>query len=104
MEYTKRWMLASVMGNGWVALMAVVFSPIYIRCIGIEGYGLIAAFLALQGVILLLDPGFGRTLTRELARYRAGRCDAQRVRDLQWTFVLIYGPAAVLLAAALLMA
>ena len=62
--------------------MSVAFVPLYIRYLGIEGYGLIGVFAVIQAWLTLLDFGMKPTLGREMARYTAGAHDAQSIRNL----------------------
>lgn len=61
-------LLANYVGHFWVALMGLAFVPLYIRYLGMEAYGLIGFFVALQAWMNVLDFGMGPTLNRELAR------------------------------------
>jgi O-antigen/teichoic acid export membrane protein len=78
----KRNVIANGLGQGWRALMAFAFVPLYIRYIGIEAYGLIGIFALLQAWLALLDMGMKPALGREMARFRGGAHDAQSIRDL----------------------
>jgi len=104
MRAVDRGVIANVVGNAWVALMALVFSPLYIRYIGIEAYGLIGVFAMLQVLISVFDLGAGRTITHEAIRYRSGRRSAQSVRDLQFTFAVAYFSIAIVVSVCLFLA
>ena len=77
------------MGQGWTALMALAFIPIYIKYLGIEAYGLIGVFAILQAWLTLLDFGMTPTINREMARYTAGGHTTQSIRDLLHSLELI---------------
>lgn len=62
--------------------MGFVFVPFYIRYLGIDGFGLVGVFAALQLWFGLLDMGMSVSLNRELARFSAGASSAAFVRDL----------------------
>lgn len=62
--------------------MGLAFVPVYIRYLGIESYGLIGLFAAMQAWLTLLDMGMTPTLNREMARYTAGAHSPQSIRDL----------------------
>ena len=53
------------------ALMSFAFVPLYIRFMGMEGYGLIGVFTTMLAIFALLDLGLGLTVNRELARLSA---------------------------------
>ena len=85
--------------------LGFIFIPFYLKYLGVEAYGLVGVFTALQNVFGLLDLGMGFTLTRELARLSARDGTDTRQRDLLRTLELIYwalsaaaGIAIVLLA------
>jgi O-antigen/teichoic acid export membrane protein len=59
---------SNIIGNSWIALLNFVSIPIYIKYLGVEAYGLIGFYSVLQAIFLILDLGFGATVTRELAR------------------------------------
>ncbi len=65
-------LLANFLGQGWAALMALVFVPVYWARLGPEGYGLVGIFTLLQAWLSLLDLSIGQTLSREVARAQAG--------------------------------
>lgn len=75
--------------------LAVV--PSYIHYLGIEAYGLIGFFLALQGVLQVLDLGLAPTANREIARLTtllqmASARDFLRTLDgVYWVVALLIG-------------
>jgi O-antigen/teichoic acid export membrane protein len=78
----KRAVIANYVGQGWVALMGLVFVPLYVRYLGMEAYGLIGVFSIMQAWFSLLDFGMTPILTREMARVGAGAVPSQSSRDL----------------------
>lgn len=63
--------------------MGIVFVPLYIKSLGIEAYGLIGMFAILQAWMTMLDMGMTPTITREMARYKAGGAiNAELMLDL----------------------
>jgi O-antigen/teichoic acid export membrane protein len=69
MTLVKRNIVANFAGQGWSALMALAFVPLYIKFLGIEAYGLIGFFAMLQAAFQMLDFGLSQTMKREMARY-----------------------------------
>ena len=78
----RRNVLANFLGQAWGAAMALAFLPLYVQYLGIEAYGLIGLFGALQAWLMLLDAGMSPTLGREMARFTAGARTVQSIRDL----------------------
>src|SRR3954471_12957670 len=59
---------ANMAGQAWAITLALFCTPFYIKLLGVEAYGLIAFFLAVQMLLQLLDLGVGATVNREMAR------------------------------------
>jgi O-antigen/teichoic acid export membrane protein len=78
----KRNLIANYLGQGWTAIMGLVFIPHYIKYLGVEAYGLIGLFALLQSWLGLLDMGMTPTLGREMARFTGGTHNSQTIRDL----------------------
>lgn len=90
--------IANYLGQGWSALMAVAFLPVYVAALGFESYGLIGFFAVLQSALSVFDFGITATVTREAARQNNGARSAQSLRDLIRSFELIGGVSNTLLA------
>jgi O-antigen/teichoic acid export membrane protein len=82
---TKVNVVANFIGTIWIALLNIVFVPIYLTYLGIEAYGLIGVFLSIQVLIGLLDFGISPSVNRELARLSAMPDKSQDMRDLKRT-------------------
>lgn len=91
----KKNLLASIVGNGWTALMGLVLVPLYIKFLGVEAWGLIGVFASLQAICVLLDLGLSATLNREMARLSVQDGKGQEMRDLTRTLEIIYWGIAV---------
>src|SRR5688572_11814236 len=59
---------AGVGGGAWTALMQIVATPFYLRLLGVESYGLIGFYTALQALLQVLDMGISLMTSREVAR------------------------------------
>lgn len=92
-------LLANYLGQGWAALMAVAFVPVYLRVLGIEAYGVIGVFMFMQTLATLLDLGMTPMVNRELARHVAGVRSAQSAGDLLKTTLCLIGLCGLALAA-----
>jgi len=91
----KKNIIANYLGQGWTALMGLVFVPVYIHYLGIEAWGLVGFMSLLQAWLTLLDMGLTPTLSREMARFQAGAHSAQSIRDLLRSMEIIYGGVAL---------
>lgn len=52
----------------WAVLMSLGFVPAYIKLLGIDLYGIIGIYAAVQAIFAILDIGITNSLTRELSR------------------------------------
>jgi O-antigen/teichoic acid export membrane protein len=95
MSRLKHNIIANFLGNAWMALVNLGFVPLYIHFLGIEAYGLVGFFAALQGVFSLLDMGLSATLSREMARLSVLSDKAQEMRNLVRTLEMAYWGVAV---------
>jgi O-antigen/teichoic acid export membrane protein len=86
----KKSVVANYVGQGFTGLAGVLFVPLYIKYLGVEAYGLIGVFLALQAWLLVLDLGMTPMLSREMA-LSGGRVQTARgIRDLMRSVATIY--------------
>lgn len=92
--------LANYAGHMWIALIGLVFLPLYTRILGMEAFGLVGLMLSLQAILQLFDFGIGGTVNRELSRrvHDAGLADSTRdlVRTAEATIWLLAAMAALL--------
>jgi O-antigen/teichoic acid export membrane protein len=96
MTVIRRNVLANCLGRGWSLLMGLAFVPLYIHYMGIEAYGLVGFFAALQATFHLLEFGLSATVNRELARYSVQSERADEARDLARTLEIIYWVVGIL--------
>jgi O-antigen/teichoic acid export membrane protein len=95
---TKTNVTANFVGNIWIALLSIVFVPIYLHYLGVESYGLIGVFSSIQAFIVLLDFGLSPTLNRELARLSALGDRAQEMHNIKRTLEIPNWICAVFIA------
>jgi O-antigen/teichoic acid export membrane protein len=74
--------LSNYAGQIWMAAMAVVFLPLYIRILGMEAFGLVGLMLSFQSISQLFDFGIGGATNRELSRRAHDPSLAAGARDL----------------------
>jgi O-antigen/teichoic acid export membrane protein len=104
MSVLSRNVIANYIGTGWTYLLSVIFTPVYIKIIGIESYGLIGFFASLQVFLFLLDMGLSTTLNREFARMSTMEGTIQEMHDLLKTFSMVYWGIAVVAGLLMLIA
>lgn len=93
----KRKVAANYAGQAWQALIALAFVPIYVRLLGMDGFGLVGLMLSLQALTQLFDLGLGGTISRELARRSSNAVMALESRSLVVSFERIIWPMAALI-------
>ena len=93
--------LANLVGQGWGALLQLLVTPLYLRLLGIEAYGLIGFFVVLQTTAQVFDLGLAQTTNRELARLSADPLRFKLARDLVRTFETVYWLLGLLIAGTL---
>ncbi|MEJ7861514.1 MAG: oligosaccharide flippase family protein [Pyrinomonadaceae bacterium] len=89
MASTKSNIIANFAGRFVMAVLSIVFVPIYLRYLSVEMYGIIGFFSSIQAFLFLLDGGISATLNREVARLSAIPEKAQELRDLSRTLEIL---------------
>jgi O-antigen/teichoic acid export membrane protein len=59
---------ANILSNIWSLMIGFFAIPLYLRVVGIEGYGLVGFYASLAAIARLLDAGLSPAFSRELAR------------------------------------
>jgi O-antigen/teichoic acid export membrane protein len=83
-------LLANLGGKGLTLIISLICVPIYIRFLGIGGYGLIGIWMTLETVANIIDLGLSPTITREMAACSTRPDGAQEARDLVRTLEIGY--------------
>lgn len=92
-----------LISSAWSAVIALAAVPFYLQFLGLEAYGLIGFFVALQSLFTVLDMGLSAAMNREVARCRA-QDSGNEARDLLWTLQYIYWLSAVAIGLGLFLA
>ncbi len=98
MSLLKKNIIANYLGQGWTAFLGLAFIPLYIKYLGMEAYGLIGLFAAMQVWLSLLDMGITPTLNREMALYSSGIHSPQSICNLLRSLEVICFSLAVFIA------
>lgn len=75
-------LIANYLGQGWSAVMALVFMPQYIDVLGAEAFGLVGFYVVVQMLLSVFDFGITPTLSREMAKYKAGSLKGQTISSI----------------------
>src|ERR1700693_5376812 len=95
--------LVNFLGRGWGAFLSIAFTPLYIKFLGMEAYGLIGVFITLQALLGILDMGLGTAANREMAVLSAGEGNVPQIRNFVRTLEWIYWGVAICIAIAVAM-
>lgn len=82
--------VANYVGKAWMAILGIIFIPVYLRFMGIEAYGLVGFYVTLGSMLSILELGIGSTMNRELARLSGIQGSAGEQRDVVRTLEVIY--------------
>lgn len=85
----KRNLIANFAGQGWVALVALTFLPVYVDRLGVEAYGLIGFYIVLQTWLAILDLGMTPAVTRETALISTGSRTPESIADLTHSLEIV---------------
>lgn len=80
-----------------MALVGVVFVPLYVKYIGIESYGLVAFYGTLVGSLTILDMGLSTAVSRQIAILNTQDGKEQEMRNLFLSVELIYWSVAIII-------
>ena len=89
--------------QAWMALVALVCFPIFIRLLGMEAFGLIGFYLTLQMILRVLDLGMTPAVIRELARSGTSPEDNRELAEKAGTFETIFAASGGIIATVLLL-
>jgi O-antigen/teichoic acid export membrane protein len=95
--------LANLAGQGWTILISLFVTPLYIKLLNIEAYGLIGFYVMLQALSQVLDLGLSPTMNREMARYSDRTEKAGEARDLVRTLEVGYWAIGICIGVGLFM-
>lgn len=98
MNLLARNISANLVANVWSTGLALILTPVYIRLLGVESYGLIGFYLSWTAILGILDTGISATATREIAWRTARPSEAPTipslVRSLEvsyWAIIMTVG-------------
>jgi len=85
----RRNVVANHAAQIWAAGISLVCLPLTVRFLGLEAYGMIGAFTALQTALALFDAPLIATVNREMARFAGGAHSADGIRSVLRTLELL---------------
>jgi O-antigen/teichoic acid export membrane protein len=104
MNLIKKNLLANAVTCAYVPLVVLACTPVYIRLMGMESFGLVGVFTLLYTVLAPLSVGLSMAMNRQLAHLSIQENPAREMRNLLRTLEVVYWLTAfalgVLIAAA----
>lgn len=94
---------ANLISKILAALVSLGCVPIYIRVLGVAGYGVLGIWITLETLAKLFDLGLSPTMTRELAATARRTEEAQHVRDLVRTIEVIFWTLGLMIGAIIIL-
>lgn len=97
---------SNYVSNVLIAILGIIFVPIYLKYLGTETYGLLGVFISLQVILSVLDGGLGSALTKEIA-HRSSQVNLKENRigtlvktlgTIYWIVAIIVGLIAILIS------
>jgi O-antigen/teichoic acid export membrane protein len=67
MSVVTRNIISNIVGGGLLAVLTIVITPLQVRLLGLEAFGVIGLIAALQIIFTAFDFGLANTVTREIA-------------------------------------
>jgi O-antigen/teichoic acid export membrane protein len=74
----------------WVTALAILAVPMYLRHLGLEAFGIIGFFTALQSAMVVFDFGLSTTLTKKLALLDDSRSELESARNFMRSTEMLY--------------
>ena len=94
----KRNVAANYASQIYVAVVGLAVTPLYLRLLGAEAYGLVGFYGALMAWFQLLDVGLSPVVMREVSRHAAGTIDDRslwaKIRAIENLFLALAAAAA----------
>ena len=81
----------------WMAALSLLTIPIYVRLLGSEEWGIVAACMTVQGLLGLLDVGLGQIMPRSFARIAGDEREEATLFDAYSRIYLALGSAGLVL-------
>lgn len=98
MSLARRNIVANLLAGIWITGLTLAITPLQVKLLGIEAYGLIGFIATLQIVFTMFDFGLSSTVTREIASDASpGSRDSnkllQTATTVYWAFAVVVGVA-----------
>ncbi|MGH6987703.1 MAG: lipopolysaccharide biosynthesis protein [Caulobacteraceae bacterium] len=99
-EALSRKFVLTLSARTGVAIVGLAVTPIYLRFLGPQAYGLVGFWIIAQAWMIVFDLGVSPAVARQLSRFKAGVLDSREAGSLLFVGELIFAALALLAAAA----
>ena len=82
--------ISSLITRASSIILTFALTPIYIKYLGKDAYGLIAISLLTQSIIMLFEFGLPLTLTRSISKLRSSQFNHQKISNLLKSFEILF--------------
>ena len=89
---------SNYISNIIIAILGIIFVPIYLKYLGTEAYGIIGVFISLQVILSVLDGGLGGALTKEIAHRSLQVGQKEKIGNLVKTLGTVYWIFAIIIS------
>jgi len=87
----------TLLSQVWTAVIGIIVTPVYIRLIGVESFGLVAFYTSLSAALIILDLGLSTAISRQLSIMSADGSSLTDKRDLLFSIERVYWAIAIVL-------
>lgn len=102
MSKVKLNIIVNFIGKIWTVLILLILTPVYIKYLGMEAFGIVGFYITFQALLNIFDFGVKTTVNRELARFSENPEKIDEVRNKVRTLEIIYWFLGILLGVILL--
>lgn len=93
---------ANLVSNVWSTALSLLLTPLYVRLLGVEAFGLIGLYMSWIAIFGILDIGLSATATREIAWLSARPAERGQIATLLRSLEVVYWAIILLAGAAML--
>lgn len=94
----KKNIVANFIARSIGFIITYLFTPLFLKFLGIESFGVIGFFSTLMGLLLITDIGLTASLTRETARLSVLDNSEKELKNIIRTYELIYIGLSIMIA------
>ncbi len=102
MSFLGKNISANLLSNVWLTALMLFLTPLYVRFLGVESYGLIGFYLSWIAIFGILDTGISATAVREIAWLAARPEEKEKIPALLLSLEVVYWGVVLILGVGIL--